>query len=754
MPHVLSAAIALVAGALLGLQGAPLLSTTLAVTAVACWAVLTDRGAVLVALGAILLAAQDQGARLRAADARCLAEAVRATAWEVELQQAVAPGGFARAVQREVAKGRVRRGPGCVVELALAVRAGTAAAGRVVRVRRAEPTGSDRGLLLREAQLTVVRGPGPLDRWRNQVAATLDRRFGPDGPAARALLIADTRGLSPELRDRYADAGLVHILSISGLHVAIVGGALLLLFQAVRLPLTAARLAAVGTAVLYVLAIGAPPPAARSVTLFAATTLAQLRQRPVSPWGTFALAAVVPLAELRTVLDLGWQLSVSGYAAIIVAGRLGRRIPRGWAGWRRTVAKELVTGVLASLATAALVTWHFGRLSLIAPLSNLVVGPVIALLQPTLFLVMVLPDALGAPFVVDAARPLLRAMDGIARGAAGVPGAVIDVAPSATTAWLVAVLTGAVLVAGWARRPMRWILLALSAGALMVWLPDGPVLDRGARRTEIHLLDVGQGDAIAIRSPRGRWALIDAGRAWSGGDAGRSTIVPHLRRRGGPLALLVLTHPHADHLGGAASVARALRPAVVYDAGFVLGQPGYRELLATFAARRIPWRRVRPGTTHELDGIALDFLAPDSAWAAARDDPNEASTVVRLRVGAHRFLFMGDAEAGEEGWLLDHLGPEPLHATVLKVGHHGSRTSTSAPFLAAVRPRLALVSVGANNGYGHPHPEVMRRLAAQGATVLRTDQLGTVILRTDGALLEAEVAGRRWLVASPLPPSP
>ena len=772
MPHILSAACALVIGALLGLQGAPILPVavgiSVAAVVAACWARGHSRAPVIVALGGILLAAHDQGARVRAADARCLAAARQATSWEVELQQAVAPGGFARAVAREVAHGVSRgntrentrgsepaaRGPRCAVELALAVRSGSAAAGSVVQVHRAEPTGSDRGLLLREAQLALVHGPGPLDRWRNRVAATLDRRFGPDGPAARALLIADTRGLSPELRDRYADAGLVHILSISGLHVAIVGGALLLLFQAMRLPLAAARVAAVVTAVLYVLAIGAPSPAVRSVTLFAATTLAQLRQRPVSPWGTFALASVVPLVDLRTVLDLGWQLSVSGYAAIIVAGRLGRRIPRGWAGWRRTALKELMTGTLASLATAALVTWHFGRLSLIAPLSNLVVGPVISLLQPTLFLVMVLPDALGAAFVVDAARPLLRAMHAVAQVAASVPGAVIDVAPSALAAWLVGVIALAVLVAGWARRPSRWIVVALGASTLMVWLPNGPILDRGPARTEIHLLDVGQGDAIAIRSPLGRWVLIDAGRAWSGGDAGRSTVVPHLRMRGGPLALFVLTHPHADHIGGAASIARALRPGKVYDAGFVFGQEGYRELLATFGSRGIPWQRVRPGITHEIDGIAFDFLAPDSAWAAARDDPNDASTVVRLRVGTHRFLFMGDAETGEERWLLDRLGGDALQASVLKVGHHGSRTSTSEAFLDAVRPRLALVSVGANNGYGHPNPEVMQRLAAQGATVLRTDQLGTVILRTDGERIEVEAAGHRWSVAQPLPRAP
>lgn len=745
MPHLLSAACALVAGALLGLAGVPTLPVALGCSAIALVGGLRRRAVVPLALAAIGLSAHDQGTRLRDADARCLATALQASAWDVRLRQPAAPGGFARAVAH---------GPGCQVDLAVAVRSGRAEAGSLVRIRRAEPTGSDRGLLLREAQLTMVRGPGPLDRWRNRVAATLDRRFGDDGPAARALLIADTRGLSPELRDRYADAGLVHILSISGLHVAIVGGALLLLFQAARVPLATARVAAVATAVLYVLAIGAPPPAVRSVTLFAATVLAQLRQRPTSPWGTFALAGVAPLWDLRTVLDLGWQLSVSGYAAIIVAGRVARRIPHTWAGWRRMIAKELLTGTIATIATTALVTWHFGRLSLIAPLSNLVVGPVISLLQPTLFLVMVLPDAIGAAFVVDAARPLLRTMDAIATVAAAVPGAAIEVAPTMRTAWLVGVASVAGLVAGWARRPTRWILAALGASALMVWLPDRSWLERGPARTEIHLIDVGQGDAIAIRSPLGRWALVDAGRAWSGGDAGRSTVVPQLRRRGGPLALFILTHPHADHIGGAASVTRALRPQQVYDAGFVLGQTGYRELLETIASRDIPWQRVRPGATHELDGIAIDFLAPDSAWAAGRDDPNDASTVVRVRIGALRFLLMGDAEAGEEAWLLDRLGAEALQATVLKVGHHGSRTSTTPAFLDAVRPRVALVSVGANNGYGHPNPEVMQRLATQGATVLRTDQLGSVILRTDGTMLEVEAAGHRWTVARPLPHAP
>src|SRR5690606_26603830 len=135
------------------------------------------------------------------------------------------------------------------------------------------------------ARFTVEQAPGPLDRWRNRVGRTLGERFGDDAPVVRALLIADSHGIDPALRETFADAGLVHILSISGLHVAIVGGALLLLFQALRLPGASARFAAVGVTVLYVMAIGAPPPAARSATLFVVSTLARTLQRPVSPWG-------------------------------------------------------------------------------------------------------------------------------------------------------------------------------------------------------------------------------------------------------------------------------------------------------------------------------------------------------------------------------------------------------------------------------------------------------------------------------------
>jgi competence protein ComEC len=267
------------------------------------------------------------------------------------------------------------------------------------------------------------------------------------------------------------------------------------------------------------------------------------------------------------------------------------------------------------------------------------------------------------------------------------------------------------------------------------------------------MIDVGQGDAIALRTPQGRWILFDAGRGWDGGDAGRSTILPYLTRRGGALEMFVLSHPHTDHVGGAATVLRALQPRRYVDAGFPGGASAYRASLEAARAARVQWVRAHPNDSLVVDGVTITFLAPDSAWTASLHDPNLASVVTLVRVGEIRMLLTGDAEALEEDWLVAHEG-ERLRADVLKVAHHGSATSSTPAFLAAVRPRLALVSVGAGNTYGHPNLATLRAIASAGdgagAQVLRTDRLGTIVARTDGRRLFVDAGGDTW----ELPPSP
>jgi competence protein ComEC len=254
---------------------------------------------------------------------------------------------------------------------------------------------------------------------------------------------------------------------------------------------------------------------------------------------------------------------------------------------------------------------------------------------------------------------------------------------------------------------------------------------------------VGQGDAVALRTTRGNWILFDAGRAWRTGDAGRAVIIPYLARRGGKLAAFVLSHPHNDHVGGASTVVRALRPRSFHDPGFVAPTGSYAAALASAMTSGTSWNRVRPGDSLVVDGLVVNFLAPDSAWASALTDPNEASTIARVQFGAVRFLLVGDAEKELEQWLVANDSLD-LRADVLKVAHHGSSTSTTERFLSATKPRVALISVGKDNGYRHPSPAVVERLERSGAAVYRTDQLGTVVVSTDGRRVRVRAREGEW----------
>ncbi|HZF68483.1 MAG TPA: DNA internalization-related competence protein ComEC/Rec2 [Gemmatirosa sp.] len=688
------------------------------------------------------------GIAARAADARCRAAAVRTGELVLVLETAARPGSTVRA----------RTPAGCVLAASVQVRAGRGDAGARVRVRGLVlPT--ERGVRVRDAAVVAIGGGDVRAAWRARVGRVVDRLFGRDAPLVRALVLAEAGAIDPAVRDRYADAGLVHALSVSGLHVSIVGGALTLLLRALRLAPAVATGASVAAVAAYVACIGAPAPAVRAATMLVADAASRLLQRPTSPWAVFAVGAAAPLHDPRAVWDLGYQLSVAGMAALVAGRSVARRLRareglphRLRRGWGAAVLREVLVGALATCATAPLVAWHFGRVSLVGVVANVAAGPLLAALQPTLFLALLLaPLGAAGEIVAAAARPMVALLDLVARGAASVPGAALAVSPTLVGAVLSGAAAVALLAAAGARRPGRPLAAGAACVALAAWMPAVPSRARGGW-AELHLLDVGQGDAVALRTPRGRWLLVDAGGGWRGGDAGARTVVPYVRRRGGDVALLVLSHPHADHVGGAASVLDRLAPPRTWDAAFALGSDTYRQVLE--AAHRVGsrWQRVRPGDSLTVDGLTLRVLAPDSAWTASLADPNLASVVVAARYGRVRFLLTGDAEEAEERWLVERAArdatlAEWLRADVLKVAHHGSATSSSSAFLGAVRPRLALVSVGAGNGYGHPSPDVLARFASTGVEVLRTDRSGTVVVRTDGSQLEVEAAGERWRVS-------
>lgn len=733
MPLIALAVLAYAAGLIAGFAGAAPVAILVGIGSVAIAAV--RRSGIQVALGALLVAGAFVALRDSAAAARCRSDATHRAPWHAQLEDAAGPGAF---VHAEV------RWPGCSMLASVSVERGRGEAGERVSLSGTAFL-TARGIKVSHGHLASDGSRDPLLAARAAIGGRIDTLFRDDAPLVRALLIADERAIDPAVRDRFAVSGIVHMLSISGLHVAIIAMAVELLCRAARLRPTTAGLTTLVITAAYVAVIGLPAPAVRSGIMLGVRSLCRMFQRPTSPWAALALGAAAPLAAPATVLDLGYQLSVLGMAALIASGALAKRcIPKTWTGTRRSLARTLLTSLVACAASAPLVAWTFGRISLIAPITNILATPVVAVLQPALFLAIALSPvhALGA-LVGDACHPMLRALDLIATVGASVPYAALTVAPTLATAVLAGCASIALLVACVSRAPARAVMVALAALTVAAWRPLWPA---GVGEMELHAIDVGQGDAIALRTPAGRWVLFDAGRDWTGGDAGRATVIPYLRRLGGDVVLFVLSHPHADHVGGGASVIAALHPAAYWDGAYAGTSTPYRASLIAARDEHVSWRRVHPGDSLVVDGVRLHVLAPDSAWMVGLTDPNAGSVVVRAEYGSVRMLLMGDAEKGEEERLVAAYG-DALRADVLKVGHHGSNTSTTPAFLALVHPRVALISVGAGNMYGHPSASVLRALTASGAAVMRTDLEGSIVCRTDGRTLEVEEAGDRWSVA-------
>jgi competence protein ComEC len=363
--------------------------------------------------------------------------------------------------------------------------------------------------------------------------------------------------------------------------------------------------------------------------------------------------------------------------------------------------------------------------------ANLVAIPLGAVAVPGLFVALLLSWVwrTGAELFAGGAGLALALLDVAAGAAAAVPGGHVVMAEGWRSG---ALWAGAAVLVCWAWRTPRWTGAARIACVACVasWglVVRGVSLDAAPGLT-VHFLDVGQGDAAVLRTPHGSWIVIDGGPRGRAGDAGRRVVVPFLRKHGvRRVALVMVSHGHADHLGGLPSVIRTFRPLAVAEPGAPLGEPLYLEWLAEVEGSGARWTPARAGDRLAVDGVALEVLSPDDRWVAAPLDPNEHSLVVRVTYGAVSLLFAGDAGLPVEERIAGRVGP----VDVLKVGHHGSRTATSAGWLAELDPAVAVISVGRGNRYGHPAPEVLERLAQAGVTVLRTDRAGTITLTTDG----------------------
>jgi competence protein ComEC len=595
-----------------------------------------------------------------------------------------------------------------------------------------------------------------LDRFRVAQQARLRALLPERWMVAEALLLAQKAGLTPEMRRRWVAAGLVHLLAISGMHVGLIAGGVLLLGAAAGLPAGRARRLALLLTAAYVVFLGAPNAALRALLQAALLLVSVELQRPAEPFTLLAAAGLaILLLEPLAILDPGFQLSFAGIIGLVawrrpLADRLPRRLPK--------IARDgLAAGVAASTLTTPIAALHFGQAAWIGIPASLIAVPLLSAAIAGLVLALVIAALTGAASGVHAlaADVPLRLLVMVAELAARVPGGHGYLATSSVLALLLA--TAALIVirrllghAGArmpppshasdeahrrfaARRrlaPLHAALAGAAALTMFAWAPRLGLLQE--RALLIHAIDVGQGDAFAIRTPRGRWVLVDAGPRTPRSDAGRDRVVPFLLRHGARrIDALILTHPDADHIGGAAAVLEAFDVAIVIDPGLPAGKDIFIDLLAAARREGQRWIAGRAGVAFRIDGVDFTMLYPlhqlDGAGIA-----NDFSVVFRLEYGAFAALFLGDAPASVEDELVARHGGR-LRAAVLKVGHHGSTTSTGESLLNTARPDVALVSAGRRNRYGHPAPVVLRRLERHRVRVFRTDELGNITVRATRA---------------------
>jgi competence protein ComEC len=620
-----------------------------------------------------------------------------------------------------------------------------------------------------------------------------------DGGMLNAMLFGDRAGLNKAQRVGFERTGSFHLFVVSGMHVGLLAGLVFWLARRMKLRDWVATLLTLALTFAYAVLTGFAAPVQRALFMTAVFLIARLLSRDrnvLNALGAAALAVLVlspqalfeasfqmtflaiiaiggiaiPLGERSFLpyaraaenlwdkwIDIGLPPPVAQFRLMLrmfseaLADALGgwiRALPSLLARWTLWALELTLIGAVAELVMVLPMAVYFHRATMFAVPTNMLSVPLVAVLAPTAVVT----------FCASLVSPWLAMLPGAAtalllHGIASVIGRVsslhaADQRVPAPAWWVAALAVAAWAFCCWAvRRSRGWAWIAtftLPLVALLVLWPEPATVSPGM--LEITAIDVGQGDSIFVAGPDGSTMLIDAGgpvggiteaaEATSRFDIGEEVVSPYLwSRRFRRLDVIVLSHAHSDHMGGMPAIMRNFRPRELW-VSIDPNSTAYRALLAEAKELGVVVRHFHAGTHLPWGGVQVTMLAPETGYINPREPVNNDSLVMRIQYDNASVLLEGDAEAPSERAMLAH--GRVTAVTLLKVGHHGSRTSTTQEFLDAAAPKDAVMSVGKGNTFGHPRFEVIERIAQARTKLYRTDEFGltTFLLGRDGRIRE------------------
>jgi len=598
-----------------------------------------------------------------------------------------------------------------------------------------------------ELQNVLSKKSGAFTGWekaRTYVQNNIESIFSEEqAPLAKALMIGYKDELTREERLSFSRAGLSHIMAVSGMHVGFVIAPFWLIIPFLWrwkwgkwIGLAAMTLLLFGYAGLT----GFSASVSRASIMAWLLTYGKLFHKLRHSVNLLAVAAIILLVIRPSQLfDVGFQLSFSAvFIILLILPEAQKLIPiKNRFNWKGGFLTIIIISVIVQLGLFPILTVYFGEFSIIGPLANALVVPLLSLVVPAGLIITLLYDvAFGlSDLIAIPVGWVLMWIGNVADQLGSEVAGYIEFTD--TSFWLFAVWLFAILTVSAIRLPsLRWKLLICLLASLNVLLIERVVKKSSDYNLKVTVLDVGQGDAIHIRTPSNKNILVDTGRWNPMGNSGDQVLIPYLDNLGiQKLDGIILSHPHADHIGGLPSLMKSIPVDTIYHSDYPYDSQLYREYNRLAGKKEIPIRDVAAGDIISLDPLIRIFVAGPEAEGTPDRNPNNHSLAIRLQYGETSFLFTGDAEVNQERQLVDRYG-DFLDVDFLKVGHHGSRTSSTNYFVQSVQPEIAVASLSFRNRFRHPNPEAVANLAGAGAKKYFTSLSGALIFHSDGKTIE------------------